>query len=578
VSESVDTGSTGVNVVAQTRRAEDGGGPVEPAAAGRGWSSWRQTTVPGVWGALVFACLSFTPSLLPRSGLIQGIVAGVTAAIGYGVGVLLAVVWRAFANRDTRPARHSTWRITWIAGGLVLALFFGLGQYWQHEIRGLMGVTDYNIALVVLSPVVALLVFALLVLLGRGLRGLYRRLARLIRRWIGPRAANALGWIAVVGLTYLVISGILLDGLVNAANETFGARDTTTAEGVQQPTTPLRSGGTGSLVHWDTLGWQGRTFTGTGPTAADITATMHGPAKEPIRAYTGLATAEDPEERAKLAVDDLEHAGGFQRADLLVVGTTGSGWINGSSADTFEYLTGGDSAIVGMQYSYLPSWMSYLVDQTKAREAGRALFDAVYERWSALPAGARPRLFVSGESLGSFGGESAFSGEADLRNRTSGTVFAGPPNFNTLFTEFREHRDVGSLERLPVYRTGRTVRFTNDAHAEIPPTGQPWDGTRVLYLMHASDPIVWWSPRLLFSEPDWPGEPPGKDVLEGVVWLPLVTFWQVTADLTFAGGVPEGHGHAYKSEYVDAWNTVLRPSDVTPDELTALRAKAAAIP
>ena len=96
--------------------------------------------------------------------------------------------------------------------------------------------------------------------------------------------------------------------------------------------------------------------------------------------------------------------------------------------------------------------------------------------------------------------------------------------------------------------------------------------------MHASDPIVWWSPRLLLSEPDWTSEPPGKDVLEGVVWLPLVTFWQVTADLTFAGGVPEGHGHAYKSEYVDAWNTVLRPADVTPDELTALRAKAAAIP
>ena len=245
MSESVDTGSTGVNVVAQTRRAEDGGGPVEPAAAGRGWSSWRQTTVPGVWGALAFACLSFTPSLLPRSGLIQGIVAGVTAAIGYGVGVLLAVVWRAFADRDTRPARPSTWRISWIAGGLLLALFFALGQYWQHEIRGLMGVTDYNIALVVLSPVVALLVFALLVALGRGLRGLYRRLARLIRRWIGPRAANALGWIAVVGLTYLVVSGILLDGLVNAANETFGVRDTTTAEGVQQPTTPLRSGGHG---------------------------------------------------------------------------------------------------------------------------------------------------------------------------------------------------------------------------------------------------------------------------------------------------------------------------------------------
>ena len=131
----------------------------------------------------------------------------------------------------------------------------------------------------------------------------------------------------------------------------------------------------------------GPTFTGTGPTAGQIAGHVDRPAKEPIRAYAGLATAADAETRAQLAVEDLEHAGAFQRANLLVAGTTGSGWINAASADTFEYLTGGDSAIVGMQYSYLPSWISYLVDQSKAREAGRALFDAVYERWSALPAG-----------------------------------------------------------------------------------------------------------------------------------------------------------------------------------------------
>jgi uncharacterized membrane protein len=579
MSESVEPGTTGVAVPPQTR-TEVGDGAAEPERRPdtRRRGQWHTLTVPGFWGAVVVSCLAFTPSLLPRTGIIQGIVWGVTAAIGYGVGVVLAVVVRAFADREVRPPKPSTWRNSLVAGGVLLAVFFALGQYWQHEIRDLMGVTEYNVALVVLSPVVALGVFALLLLIGRGLRALYRGLGRLLRRWIGPRAANAVGWIAVVALAYLVVSGVLLEGLVNAANETFSLRDTTTQEGVQQPTTDLRSGGTGSLVPWDTLGWQGRTFTGTGPTAADITATMHKPAKEPIRAYAGLATAEDAETRARLAVDDLEHAGAFQRANLLVAGTTGSGWINAASADTFEYLTSGDSAIVGMQYSYLPSWMSYLVDQSKAREAGRALFDAVYERWSALPAGSRPRLFVTGESLGSFGGEAAFSGEADLRNRTSGTVFAGPPNFNTLFTEFREDRDAGSLESRPVYKGGRTVRFTNDATAGIPPQGAAWEGTRVLYLMHASDPIVWWSPSLLFTEPDWPGEPPAKDVLPGVTWLPLVTFWQVTADLTFAGGVPQGHGHNYRGEYADAWYAVLQPAGVPPDVLSVLRDKAAEAP
>ena len=93
----------------------------------------------------------------------------------------------------------------------------------------------------------------------------------------------------------------------------------------------------------------------------------------------------------------------------------------------------------------------------------------------------------------------------------------------------------------------------------IPPEGQPWNGTRVLYLMHPSDPIVWWSPHLIFSQPDWISEPPGRDVLKTMFWMPFITFWQVTADLPFATGVPGGHGHTYSAEYVDGWNAIMRP-------------------
>ena len=45
-------------------------------------------TLPGCRGALVAGCLSFTPSLLPRGGVVQGLVWGITAAIGYGLGRL----------------------------------------------------------------------------------------------------------------------------------------------------------------------------------------------------------------------------------------------------------------------------------------------------------------------------------------------------------------------------------------------------------------------------------------------------------------------------------------------------------
>ena len=73
-------------------------------------------TLPGLCFALLFTCLSFTPSLLPRSGLVQGLVCGINAAIGYGLGVFAAAAWRAVADRDARTPRPtlvgrcSAWR------------------------------------------------------------------------------------------------------------------------------------------------------------------------------------------------------------------------------------------------------------------------------------------------------------------------------------------------------------------------------------------------------------------------------------------------------------------------------------
>jgi uncharacterized membrane protein len=528
-------------------------------------------TLPGCWGALIAGCFSFTPSLLPRGGITQGVVFGITAAIGYGLGVLAASIWRAFADRGARRPRRWAWLAFFISAAVLYAASFGLGQYWQYLIRTMMGATDYNIPLVVASPFIAAAVFGLILMIGRGLRGLYRWAAKLLDRWIGARAARGVGWVLVVGFTYLVVSGLLLQGFVNVMNSAYSLRDTTTAEGIKKPTTRLRSGGPGSLIPWDSLGYQGRNFIGKGPPVSDIAKFTGHSAMEPIRIYAGLASAKGAEAQAALAVRDLESAGGFQRKNLVVVTTTGSGWVDPALVDSFEYLSGGDSASVAIQYSYLPSWISYLVDQSKALAAGRALFDAVYGVWAKLPADHRPRLFVAGESLGSFGGEAAFTGENDLANRTSGALFAGPPNFNALFREFSDHRDPGSPEVQPIYQDGRTVRFANDPTTAIPPQGQPWEGSRILYMLHPSDPIVWWSPHLIWSEPDWISETPGKDVLKGIVWLPFLTFWQVTADLPFSTGVPDGHGHRYSAEYVDGWNAVMRPSGITQQDLANLR-------
>jgi uncharacterized membrane protein len=152
----------------------------------------------------------------------------------------------------------------------------------------------------------------------------------------------------------------------------------------------------------------------------------------------------------------------------VVVTTTGTGWVDPAASDSLEYELNGDTAMVAMQYSYLPSWLSFRVDQVKARDAGRALFDAVYGAWSKRPAGERPRFYVFGESLGTFGGEAAFSGLADITDRTDGVLWAGPPNFNELWRGLVADREPGSPEWL---------RWSTPAGPSGSPTGPAtWAG------------------------------------------------------------------------------------------------------
>jgi uncharacterized membrane protein len=473
------------------------------------------------------------------------------------VGVTAAALVRELRDRDRRETRPRSWRayLVVLAVGTPAALVAGL--VWNRQSSALIGVDPVNPVLaLLLTPVVAAAVFVALVGLGRLLRSLYRRTAGWLERHTSARAARALGLGLVVVLTALVFSGVLLRSVVVVMDRSASVGDLLTPQGVVQPDTPLRSGSDESLVDWDGLGREGRTFVAGGPDAARITRLTGEPAEEPVRVYAGVANAEDTRERADLAVEDLVRAGGLERENLLVVTTTGTGWVEPSSVSSFEYLSDGDSAIVGMQYSHLPSWLSWWVDAERARDAGRALFDAVYREWSAQPPEDRPRLYVFGESLGSFGGEAAFSGDVDMSNRLSGALFTGPPSFNPLYRGFIDERDPGSPEIEPVYRDGETVRFSLDPTTEAPGDA-PWDGSRVLYLQHASDPVTWWSPDLLLTRPDWLEEPRGPDVDDAMTWIPFVTFWQVTADLALGFGTPPGTGHIFSGQHAYGWDQVL---------------------
>jgi uncharacterized membrane protein len=360
----------------------------------------------------VFFCLSLTPSLLPRGPLLQGVIGGISAATGYAVGVFAVWMVQSLSRpRLPRPNRVAWWCLAGVSVVAVLTFLY-LGSRWQAEIRRLMGEPPAS-----RFQTPAVLVLALLV--GVGLVGLFRLLrkaavavGRFLGRWVPAPAARVLASLLIIALALGFFSGVLVNGFFSVTDRIYSGVNGETDPGVAPPTDPLRSGGPGSLVPWSSLGNQGRSFVAGGPTLQQL-RNFGGPdAIAPIRAYVGLASAPTSTDRADLAVQELLRTNAFARKVLCVITTTGTGWVDPQGPTPLEYMYKGDTALVAMQYSYLPSWLSFLVDKERAREAGRDLFDAVYGVWSKLPVGQRPKLLVFGESLGSFGAESAFSGAA----------------------------------------------------------------------------------------------------------------------------------------------------------------------
>jgi uncharacterized membrane protein len=322
-------------------------------------------------------------------------------------------------------------------------------------------------------------------------------------------------------------------------------------------------------VAWSSLGRQGRSFVATAPSGAELSRFAGKPATDPIRVYVGLDSAGSAEERARLAVREMERTGGFDRAVVAVVTATGTGWVDENVTDSLEYMYGGDTAVVSMQYSYLPSWLSFMVDQSKATESASTLITAVRAEWAAMPAQTRPKLVLFGESLGSYGTETTYPSLEGMADATDGALLVGPPFANPIWQQLVRERDHGSPLWRPVYQGGDAVRFTQDAAGLRQPTAQR---PKVLYLQNSSDPIVWWSPQLLVRPPEWLDDPRGPDVSPDMRRYPGVTFWQTAVDLAFATGVPSGHGHVYGSSVADGWAALLPPPAWTSADTVRLRA------
>ncbi|MGE2715060.1 alpha/beta hydrolase [Mycolicibacterium litorale] len=536
----------------------------------RAW--WlRHYTFFGTAVGLVFVWFSLTPSLLPRGPLFQGLVSGAAGAAGYGIGVFAVWLVRYMMSKDSSPpAPRWAWVALLVVGVVGQVLMIVYFHVWQDQIRDLMGVPRMGFWDHPLTAVLAIVVLFALVEVGQLIRRLVRFLVRQLERVAPPRVSAVVVVALLLALTIALLNGVVVRVAMSTINNTFETVNDETDPDTPAPRSALRSGGPQSLVSWESLGHQGRIFVAGGPTVAELSAFNGAAATEPIRAYAGLHSGDGIRATARLAARELLRTGGLDREVVAVATTTGTGWINAAEASALEYMFNGDTAIVSMQYSFLPSWLSFLVDRENARQAGQALFEAVDELVRAMPEAQRPRLVVFGESLGSFGGEAPFLALNNLIARTDGALFSGPTFNNTIWTDLTRQRDPGSPQWLPIYDKGDNVRFV-DRPEDLDRPEQPWGAPRVVYLQHASDPIAWWDPDLLFARPDWLKEPPGYDRTARMKWIPVVTFLQVSADMAVAVDVPDGHGHVYVKDVANGWAAVLEPPGWTPDKTERLR-------
>uniref|UniRef100_UPI00351FE512 alpha/beta hydrolase n=1 Tax=Mycolicibacterium aurum TaxID=1791 RepID=UPI00351FE512 len=531
----------------------------------------RHYTFTGTAVGLVFLFLSLTPSLLPRGPLFQGLVSGGAGAIGYGIGVFCVWLVRYMRSKDTSPpAPRWAWSVLLVVGVIGLALMIVWFHHWQDDVRDLMGVPRLGFWDHPLAAVLSLVTLFVLVEIGQLVGRLARFLTRQLDRVAPPRVAAVVTVALLLALTIALLNGVVVRFAMSTINKTFAAVNDETDPDNPAPESELRSGGPESLVSWESLGHQGRIFISGGPTVEQLTEFNGTPATESIRAYAGLNSADGIKATAALAARELQRTGGLDREVIAVATTTGTGWINEAEASALEYMFNGDTAIVSMQYSFLPSWLSFLVDNENARQAGQYLFEAIDELVREMPEAQRPKLVVFGESLGSFGGEAPFLALNNLIARTDGALFSGPTFNNTIWADLTRNRDPGSPEWLPIYDKGANVRFVAEAKdLQRPP--DPWEQPRVVYLQHASDPIAWWNTDLLFSKPDWLREPRGYDVSPNMEWIPVVTFLQVSADMAVAVNVPDGHGHVYVRNVANAWASILSPPGWTEAKTEKLR-------
>jgi len=529
-------------------------------------------SLPGLLVAVLFFCASLTPSLVPRGAELQGALGGVVAAIGYAGWSAADWTWRWLDLPVPRRQPAAALRIVAALAALgLLAAVLWQASAWQNSVRALWQMPPVDTIAPLKVATISAGVFGALLVLGRLFAWLLGRAAAALSRYVPRKLAAFAGFVIAVAVFTTLLNGVLLQGVLRLIDVSSRTADALVAPDLAIPDAAGQTGSAASLVAWEDLGRWGRSFVASAPTAEEIAAFWQAPARDPIRVYVGLTAAGDARQRAQLAFEELRRVGGFDREVLVIAVPTGSGWLDPGSHDPLDYMHRGDIATVAVQYSYLSSWVSVLVDPTYGLREAQALFDLVYGHWISLPKDDRPRLYLHGLSLGAFLSQSTVPLLDVLGDPFDGAMWAGSPFLSEFWHFVIARRAPGSPAWRPRFGNDSLIRSTNQVDV-LDDADAPWGPIRLVFLQYASDPIVFFDPSLAFARPDWLRGQRGPDVSAKMRWIPVVTMLQVGFDMAVALGV-RGYGHDYIAEhYIPAWAETTQPAGWTAAREAALTA------
>ena len=323
---------------------------------------------------------------------------------------------------------------------------------WQNAIRRVMDMPAAPAGLPILIAIVGVPVALLLIGLARLFNALAMLVSARLSRLVPRRIALLVGFGAVAALFWAIGNGLLMRTALHQLDSSYRHVDALIPAGLSAPEDPVKSGSANSLVSWAGLGAQGRARVVAVPSRSDIASLTGGSAMEPLRVYIGLNSAETVEQRAELALAELKRVGAFDRALLVIATPTGTGWIDPAGMAPLEILFRGDVASVSVQYSYLPSWLSLLVEPDTGADTARAVFRVVYGYWRTLPKERRPRLYLFGLSLGARNSDLSADLFDVIADPYQGALWVGPPWDSETWRRVTAMRAAGSPVWLPRVR------------------------------------------------------------------------------------------------------------------------------